>query len=134
MEEKDVNQIRYIIGKLRVITRAVQVAPFVYAGIYILCMFAYLFVSEEVCSILDTLFYTSPLMLVIFLIQSKILKLCRWHRTACILPIIPQISVLIDSYITDLSEAYATVSICLPIAMMLILLVAAYKVFIANGQ
>lgn len=116
------------------ITRAVQIAPFVYAGIYILCMFAYLFVSEEICCVLDTLFYTSPLMLVIFLIQSKILKLCRWHKTACILPIIPQISVLIDSYITDMSEAYATMSICLPVAMMLILLVAAYKVFIANGQ
>lgn len=134
MDERDVSQIQYVIGRLRTITRTVQIISFVYTGVYILSLILYLFVSESVCCVLDTLFYTSPLIICLLLVESKILKLCRWHKIACILPLIPQIALLVDSFVVELSEVAVVVNIITSALMLILFVIAAYKVFIANGQ
>ena len=68
---------------------AVQIIPFAYTFIYILVLFAYGNISDETASMLDTLFYISPIQIVGLLILSKILHLCKWHRMACVLPLFP---------------------------------------------
>lgn len=52
--------IKYVVSKLRAITLAVQIIPFAYTSIYIITLILYLFASEEVLTILDTLLYVSP--------------------------------------------------------------------------
>lgn len=128
--EQRVDSIKYLVSKLRYITLAVQIMPFVYSFIYILCLVAYLFCSEPILVLLNTLSYVSPVVIVGFLIESKILKLCKWHKTACILPILPQILVFIDYYIIELTEIEAYIAIATPIALSILLLIAAYNVFV----
>lgn len=128
--EQRVDSIKYLVSKLRYITLAVQIMPFVYSFIYILCLVAYLFCSEPILVLLNTLSYVSPVVIIGFLIESKILKLCKWHKTACILPILPQILVFVDYYIIELTEIEAYIAIATPIALSILLLIAAYNVFV----
>lgn len=88
-----------------------------------------MFVSENARYVFDTLFYVSPVVIAGLLVESKILKLCKWHKTACILPIIPQITVFVDYHIIDLTQFEAYMSIIVPVAMSTLLLIAAYHVF-----
>lgn len=131
MEAQDqrVDKIKYLVDKLRYITLCVQILPFIYTGLYLMTMVLYLFVPESVCSILDTLFYVSPVVILGFLAESRILKLCKWHKTACILPLFPQAIVLTDSHIISLIKYEAYIVIVTPIVLCLLLLIAAYNVF-----
>lgn len=128
--EQEIGQIKHLINKLRYITLAVQVLPFIYSFLYILSLFLYLICGEPTLRILDTLFYISPIVVCGFLIESHILKLCTWHKTACILPILPQITVFTDVYIIELTSIEAHLAIITPIVLSVLLLIAAYNVFI----
>lgn len=121
--------VKYIISKLRSITTAVQIAPFVYALFYIIALVIYLFASEQIMYMLDAILYVSPIVVIMNLLESRILKLCRWHKTACVLPLIPQVNIIFDDYIYRFSVRVETVHIVMVIAMSVLLLVAAYNVF-----
>lgn len=126
----DVNRIKYLIEKLRSITLAVQITPFVYTALYIAILFTYPFAKDSVLNILDTLFYVSPLVVVILLRYSRILKLCVWHRTACCLPLVPQVAVLVDYHIAQFSRTAVWIHYATMLLMTALLLVAAYNVFL----
>lgn len=122
--------IKYIVSKLRAITLAVQIIPFAYTFIYIITLILYLFASEEVLTILDTLLYVSPIIIICMIVESKVLKLCRWHKTACTLPAIPQINILIDRYIYEFSIRAEIIHLSIILLMSILLLVASYNVFL----
>ena len=121
---------KYLIFKLRSITRAVQIMPFAYAAVYVVALSCYLFVSDKAMSFLDTLLYVSPVVTTGNLIQSKILRLCKWHKTACLVPTLPQLNILFDSYVHKLSSSAVMAHLLLVIVMIVILLISAYKVFL----
>lgn len=104
--------------------------PFLYASLYIAALVAYMFVSEPIMQMLDTLFYVSPVVIIGNLILSRILKLCSWHKVACVLPFFPQINIFIDSYIYEFSVRAELAHIIMVISMSVLLLVAAYNVFL----
>jgi hypothetical protein len=126
----DDGKILYLIEKLRRITLQVQVAPFLISAAYIVVLFLYQFVSEQTRYSLDTLFYVSPIVSVFLLTFSRTLKLCKWHRRACMLPMLPQIFVFIDYHIFEFTERMARLAMILPALMAILLLIAAYNVFI----
>lgn len=100
MEEVEIRgKIQNIVDKLRQITTLVQLAPFVLTFIYFIVFGLYFILPDNVLNVLDTLFYTSPLVSGILLLQSKILCLCKWHKMACLLPVLPQIGVLCDDIV-----------------------------------
>ena len=115
---------------LRRITLTVQIAPFVCGAIYIAIFVAYTFASEETMTALDTLFYISPLFCAVHLIYSRILHLCAWHRTACLVPVFPQVVNFVDYYLVSFSEIQALVFNWTAVAMTATLLIAAYNVFL----
>lgn len=121
--------LKFLVSTLRRVTTAVQVLPFVYSALSIITLSVYNFIPEEAQSQLDTLFYISPICIVAFLILSKLLRLCKWNKTACILPAIPQIVGFIDCYIITLTVPEAYIINAVIIVMTVLLLVAAYKVF-----
>ena len=128
--ENDASRVLYLIEKLRSITLGVQVAPFVFSALYIMTMILYLFASDSVCSVLDTMFYVSPTTAIAMLVFSKILKLCRWHKTACLLPVFPQVVVFVDYHIFEFTEGMARAAILIPALMAVLLLIAAWNVFL----
>ena len=126
MERSD---LEFLIKTLRRTTTAVQVLPFVYSALYIILLSTYQFVPENMQSVMDNLFYVSPVCMVAFLILSKTLRLCKWHKTACIIPFIPQAVNIIDCHVVMLSENAAIVANVTLFISTALLLVAAYKVF-----
>lgn len=137
--EKEIQgvDIKRLLEKLRSITLAVQIAPFVYTVVYMAALVAYLFVSEETMELLDTMLYISPVAIICFLVFSRILELCNWHKAACIMPLIPQVSIIIDEHFYKFSSYMATVHLILLMAMLILLLTSAYFVFIKpkrNGR
>lgn len=119
-----------IVSILRKVTKVVKIYPFVYATLYILCMSGYMIGSDELSCILDQLFYTSPISILFALILSRSLKLCKWHKLECVLPMIPLIHLVIDSYIVPLSNVSAIINVGTIIILFILSLVNAYFVFI----
>lgn len=129
MDSQELEGVRKYFAILKAITLSVQLMPFIYSSIYIVVFILYMSASEQAITVLDTLFYISPLFAACHLVYSKILHLCAWHRTACLVPIIPQIVNLIDYYIISLSEVAALVFNITATGMTILLLIAAYNVF-----
>ena len=110
------------------ILRAVQVTPFVYSVVYVIVFAIYNFVGEQVQDYLDLLFYVSPLMVLIFLIYSYILHLCKWHKIVCVLPTIPQVIDLTDGHYEFTQYEIMGVN-ATTIILSIALIISAYKVF-----
>lgn len=126
------NKIAHLVVILRRITYTVQLAPFIYSGILLVMLPLYFFASDTVLDLVDSIAYTSPTVMVIFLIESRILKLCKWHRAACLMPLIPQVPVFIDRYFWSFSYHLAAIVDAMVILTWILFLVAVYKVFIAD--
>lgn len=109
---------------------AVQLMPFVYSVLYIISLTVGLFASNDVVKMFDMLFYASPVTVLSFLVFSRLLRMCCWHRTACLLPIVPQVISFVDYYIIQFPASTLFISIATLIAMSILLLFSAYKIFI----
>lgn len=110
-------------------TFVVKIMPFVYALIFMACLITYMFASDEVQTILDTIFYVSPITIIFALILSKTFKLCKWHRLECVLPLISQITVMIDLF-HPLSEVAAEINVVTIVVIFLISIINAYYTFL----
>lgn len=118
-----------IVTILRNVTLIVQIYPFVYTMLYALCMLGYLVGSDMLSCALDQLFYTSPISVLFALILSRSLKLCKWHKLECVLPMIPLIHLVVDTYLVSLSNVSAIVNVGTIIVLCILSLVNAYFVF-----
>ena len=119
-----------VVSILRKTTRIVKIAPFVLVAMYMIAMIGYLFFSDVVAVTLDTLFYVSPLGVILLWMLSKALKMCNWHRLECALPLVPQVPIFFDDYINQFDYAGAAINICVVGLLFLLSLLNAYFVFI----
>ena len=108
---------------------AVQVFPFVYTVLFVFLFGAYSIGGGVLLDVIDYLSFVSPIVIVAHLVYSKMLMMCRWHRIACCLPLIPQSVDLFDSYVYHFDHGeFVIVSIAIMITVVLFL-VCIYKVF-----
>lgn len=128
-DESD-ERIKRLILTLRDMTLAVQIAPFVISLLYILGIIAQLFFSGDTSWLFSIILYTPPPIILIMLIFSRMLHLCKWHRLACALPLVPFCFTMIDAYLIELSDIAVWILNGLAIAMIIMLLMAAYNVFL----
>ena len=119
-----------VVSILRKTTRIVKVAPFVLVTMYMFAMVGYMLFSDVVAVALDTLFYVSPLVIILLWMLSRALKMCNWHRLECVLPLVPQVPIFFDDYINQFDYAGAAVNICVIGLLFLLSLINAYFVFI----
>ena len=119
-----------VVSILREVTRTVKIAPFVLVTMYMFAMVGYMLFSDAVAVTLDTLFYVSPLVVILLWILSKALKMCNWHRLECALPLVPQVPIFFDDYINQFDYAGAAINICVVGLLFLLSLLNAYFVFI----
>lgn len=87
------------------------------------------FAPDDTVRIFDSLFYVSPVTVAAFLILSNLLHLCKWHKMACVLPILPQVVSFVDYYIIELSQQAAELNILVTGSMAVLLILTAYKTF-----
>lgn len=113
------------------VTFVVKIMPFAYAFLFMACLTAYMFTSDEVQTILDTIFYISPITIIFTLILSKTCRLCKWHRLECVLPLLSQVTVMIDLFY-PLTEVAAQINVGTIIAIFLLSIINAYFTFWRN--
>lgn len=114
---------------LRRITMAVQVFPFIYTAMFVFLFSAYS-ISEGVwLDIIDYVFFVSPAVVIAHIVYSRMLKLCKWHRIACMLPLIPQAVDQFDTYVHHFDHNAWVVVASTIVVTMILFLIAIYKVF-----
>ena len=110
------------------IMSAIKVTPFVYSAVFVIVYSIYNFAGDNVLDLLDRLFYISPVVVVVMLIYSSILKFCKWHKMACALPLVPQAIDLIDSHYELTQVEIYSVNV-LSVLMAIFLVICGIKVF-----
>lgn len=93
-----------VIALLRKATRIVQLAPFVYLLFFSTHLLVEPFIGEDIHLIPDTLMSVSPIMVIGMLVASRLLKLCTWHKVACLIPTTSQVEGYIDSFIFTFTQ------------------------------
>ena len=119
-----------IIGILRTATKVVKLIPFAYALLYIISILSYSMCSENVSIWVDMIFYVSPLSIIFLLILSRTLKLCKWHRLECVLPLMGFCAVLINDFIIEFGKYGQLANYIIVITTFILSLINAYFVFI----
>lgn len=94
-----------IVAILRRATRLVKVVPFLYLVVFALYMLLCPFVPDEVLCAIDSVFVVSPAVSGLFLILSRVFRLCRWHSAACAIPTSSSIEGFIDNYVITLTSS-----------------------------
>lgn len=122
--------LKRLLDILRSVTTAVQILPFIYSSLYIAALVAYNYVQEDAQLAMDSILYVSPICIIAFLVLSKTLRMCRWHRIACSIPAIPLVVNFFDYYVISFSETFVYAFNYVIALMCVLLLIAAYKVFI----
>lgn len=131
MSEKD---IEIVVNRFRDARALARIAPFLCDILYAVPVLLYGVCSEAVASALDFIFYVGPLTVVLNLAFSHVFRLCGWHKAACVLPLPIQVVSLVDLLFYDFSGAGdRAMNVCC-IALGVVYLVAAYKVFFCNPK
>ena len=93
-----------IVSVTKRFTRVVQVLPFVYLLVFAIVALAEPFLSDAAFGVVNNLFYVAPGIQAIVLGLSRLLRLCRWHKIACLLPMSSQAENYIDGYIFQFTQ------------------------------
>ena len=118
-----------VITMMRNAYRLVKIAPFVYAMIYIMCLFGYLMFNDTVSAMIDVLCYISPVPVIYNLLLSKAFHLCIWHKAECCLPLVAVLVIGVDSFVVSLAPISAFVNWCIAIFCFAVSLLNAYHIF-----
>ena len=130
-DEKDVRQDKVLkaIRILRDVTVIVKIFPFLSSLLYIIFFLAQLLFQNDVVYEMESLFYISAFVVVLLIVLSYRLRLCKWHRIQCLLLLMPQVFSYIDMYVYEYGVHSAIIA---DIALTFILAVSilnAYKMF-----
>lgn len=130
-DEKDVRQDKVLkaIRILRDVTVIVKIFPFLSSLLYIIFFLAQLLFQNDVVYEMESLFYISAFVVVLLIVLSYRLRLCKWHRIQCLLLFMPQVFSYIDMYVYEYGVHSAIIA---DIALTFILAVSilnAYKMF-----
>ena len=130
-DEKDVRQDKVLkaIRILRDVTVIVKIFPFLSSLLYIIFFLAQLLFQNDVVYEMESLFYISAFVVVLLIVLSYRLRLCKWYRIQCLLLLMPQVFSYIDMYVYEYGVHSAIIA---DIALTFILAVSilnAYKMF-----
>ena len=89
---------------MRRLTRIIQVVPFAYLIFYAVYLLLGSFVPDEAMCLADSVMLVSPVATGGMMAASKLLKLCRWHRIAVLIPTSSQIEGYIDSFVITFTQ------------------------------
>lgn len=123
-----------IVQVLKKTTRIVKLYPFVVTIAYAITTFGYIFCDDDTAIFLYQVLYTSPLIVSFNIMLSRSLKLCKWHRLQCYLPMLPLVPVMIDYYICPLSRLVSTINAIVIVILYIASLINAYFVFVKPKQ
>lgn len=105
MESQDrEGAVSHLVKILRKVTRIVQLVPFAYLlllSVYLLLEFA---LPDWALRLADNLLNAPVYSIVAMLGAGRLLKLCQWFKTACLLPLATKVESWIDSFVITFTQ------------------------------
>lgn len=117
---------------MRRITRAAQLLPFAYLVLYAAVLLTEAFLPDGLFCIVDDIACVSPASVGAMLLAARMLKLCVWHKTACLLPMASRVTEYIDNYIITFTQNEVVIINTLLGLAVLAFIVAAYRHFFSR--
>lgn len=118
------NAVSRLVSILKRVTRFVQVVPFVYLALYGLVL---LTDSAGWCipaGVIDSVMYVSPVVAAGVFPLSMVLRLCNWHKAACLMPYASRLENIVDQYIYQFSgQEAAIINAALAAAVIIFLII-----------
>lgn len=130
MQKDSHENLKVVLNVTRKTTKAIKVFPFLYALFLLVISPIIVYLDFDIATIVNELFFVSPLFIGFLILLSYFVKLCKWHRLQCVLPILPQITDWIDTNVHEFSYMAATLNLIAFIVILILTLVNAYFVFI----
>lgn len=132
MEEKESKLVLEALSKLRAVTFAVKVFPFISIFMILVSMICYRYGSDEVSTYMDLLCYTSPMICLFMLVLSFMLKMCKWHKIQCTLPILLIMINVIDVNVCEFAVDELLVTNIILIFVTAMSLFNGYRIFFCS--
>lgn len=127
------NELRKVAKKLRLATMLVKLIPFVSAAVYALCLLVYMFGNDTILLVVDSLFYISPLMVLLMYVLGVVFECCVWHRIQCVILLLPTIISLADGLWLDLSSIATIINMSMTGLLVCASSYNAYRMFCCDG-
>lgn len=136
MDNPDLNQgkVKSLILLFRKITRFVQLTPFAFLFLYALSSLLRIVSTEILDSFIDVVFYTSPAVTISMLFLSRFMKLCRYHKIACLLPSSTKMLDAIDNYVMTFTWNELAILYSLFGVFCILFLYQSHKIFFGDGR
>lgn len=128
------DELRNVAKRIRYATMLTKIAPFLCAVVYVVCILAYLIMNDTVLFIIDTLFYVSPLTVLLIYSFGVVFKCCKWHKLQCALLVLPTIISLFDCLVYELSAIATWMNWAITAIIACGSLYNAYRMFWKNGE
>ena len=133
MENQDRKAVSRIVYILRRTTRVVQLLPFAYLVVYALLLFTERYIPDSVYSVINELLNVPTAVILLFIFLSHLLKLCAWHKVACLIPLISRAINAFDGFVMALTEQEVVIiNTTIGIGTTLFIIVAIKKL-LGNG-
>lgn len=93
-----------IVAILRKVTRIVQLLPFAYLLLLAVYLLTECVLPDWALDIADNVLNAPVVAIIGMLGAGKMLKLCNWFKTACLLPVTTKIESWVDSFIITFTQ------------------------------
>jgi len=107
--------------------------PFAYLVLFATYMLLDMVTSDATIGWLDSLVTITPSTTACLLFFSRLLKLCRWHKVACIIPVTSDIETFIDSNILQFTQCEIFAIDLAMLLLSVLFLLLAHKHFFSRG-
>lgn len=114
---------------LRKTTRIVKLLPFIYLVVFLLYLLVDVLCGEWLACFIEAIAIVSPSVTVVLLAVSRVFSLCRWHRTACIIPMLSRAEGVIDNYLFTFTQTEIIAIDVVVFLLCSLFLINAYKHF-----
>lgn len=119
---------------LRKTTRMFQLLPFVYLFLYTICCLSELIIPDAFLSSFESFVLISPAGTLFFLVMSRLLELCSWHKIACLFPVSSTTVDYIDGFILTFTEQEMIIINITTGILSALFLISAYLHFFTDGR
>ena len=96
------NVVKSLVDKLRRVTRVTQIAPFVFLLFLAIYLLTEPILADWALRIADNILNIPVYVIACLLGLGRLLKLCRWYITACLLPLLTKVTSYVDSFVVTL--------------------------------
>lgn len=135
MENPDPNgAVSHLVAILRKITRVVQLLPFAYLLLFASYLLCESVLPDAVVCLADNVLNTPIIAIIVMLGAGRLLRLCNWFKTACLLPITTKVEGYIDAFVfTFTQEEIILINTTIGI-LCIVFIILSYRHFFAHGQ